>query len=110
MKDLVTEDEARVGAVESWLEAGSVVELPVTWPDLPPAPLVSYEIRVETGGASGNETGFTVRLNILGDKGDLGLRPLRDPIGTQPSAVFKPYNVPSSQSSSREGGRRRAVA
>ena len=55
--------------------------------------MVTYEVRVETNGESGNETGFRVSLNLRGDKGDTGHRPLNNPIGTNPGAVFKPYNV-----------------
>ena len=91
--DEVTGDEAGLGEIESWVEGESVLEVPATWPDLPPSVLLTYGVRVETSGESGNETSFRVSLNLRGEKGDIGLRALRTPVGTAPAAVFKPYNV-----------------
>ncbi|XP_013396607.1 lipoxygenase homology domain-containing protein 1 isoform X2 [Lingula anatina] len=58
-------------------ECDGVVEFPVVWPGIPPAPLIKYQLSVYTGAVSGAGTDSNVYIIIDGQDGGTGKRWLK---------------------------------
>uniref|UniRef100_A0A7E4W5E3 Doublecortin domain-containing protein n=1 Tax=Panagrellus redivivus TaxID=6233 RepID=A0A7E4W5E3_PANRE len=90
--DVVNGDELRLPVANIELFEYSIFELPVIWPDCPPAENYTYEVTVLTGETPPTGDMFYAFANLIGTVGDTGFRYLGPEDAATPT-VFDPNST-----------------